>query len=115
VKRSGSETTHYVFEGDEPIFEKKVSSGKIRSYIYALGKHLARVDGAIGGTVRRFIKAIREKGLLPQSRQYVHLSVDIVTAIQVGKSRDDIKIHDPITPPYIIGQNIPELAWDRCT
>jgi RHS repeat-associated protein len=53
VKRSGSETTHYVFEGDEPIFEKKVSSGKIRSYIYALGKHLARVDGAIGDTTTK--------------------------------------------------------------
>jgi RHS repeat-associated protein len=53
VKRAGGETTHYVFEGDEPIFEKKVSSGKIRSYIYALGKHLARVDGAIGDTTTK--------------------------------------------------------------
>lgn len=49
------------------------------------------------GTARRFIQAIREKGLLPQSRQYVHLSVDAETAIQVGKRRDDkpllLKIH----------------------
>jgi hypothetical protein len=36
VKRAGDEITHF--------FEKKVSSGKIRSYIYALGKHLTRVD-----------------------------------------------------------------------
>lgn len=41
------------------------------------------------GTARRFIQTIKEKGLLPQSRQYVHLSVDTKTALQVGKRRDD--------------------------
>ncbi|ATW25303.1 RNA 2'-phosphotransferase [Candidatus Formimonas warabiya] len=41
------------------------------------------------GTARRFIQAIKEKGLLPQNRQYVHLSVDTETALQVGKRRDD--------------------------
>jgi RHS repeat-associated protein len=40
--------TRYVFEGTEPIFEKR-SDGAIRSYVYALGRHLARVDGPIGG------------------------------------------------------------------
>ena len=48
VKRSAGVTTHYVFEGTEPLFEKRISDGRIRSYVYALGKHLARVDGAIG-------------------------------------------------------------------
>lgn len=42
------------------------------------------------GTAKRFIPSIKEKGLLPQSRQYVHLSVDVETAIRVGKRRDDI-------------------------
>jgi RHS repeat-associated protein len=37
-----------VFEGTEPIFEKRIADGRIRSYVYALGKHLARVDGVIG-------------------------------------------------------------------
>jgi len=37
------------------------------------------------GTADRFIEAIREQGLIPMSRQYVHLSSDEVTAIQVGK------------------------------
>lgn len=37
------------------------------------------------GTATRFIPAIREQGLLPMSRQYVHLSADEVTAIQVGQ------------------------------
>jgi putative RNA 2'-phosphotransferase len=40
------------------------------------------------GTARRFVQAIKEKGLLPQNRQYVHLSIDIETALQVGKRRD---------------------------
>lgn len=41
------------------------------------------------GTARRFNRSIKEKGLLPQDRQYVHLSVDIETAAQVGKRRDE--------------------------
>jgi RHS repeat-associated protein len=39
---------HYVFEGTEPIFEKRISDSRVRSYIYALGRYLARVDGVIG-------------------------------------------------------------------
>ncbi len=41
------------------------------------------------GTTRYFISAIKEKGLLPKGRQYVHLSVDLDTANKVGKKRDD--------------------------
>ncbi|MGI6118719.1 MAG: RNA 2'-phosphotransferase [Bilifractor sp.] len=40
------------------------------------------------GTARRFLKSILEKGLLPMSRQYVHLSADQETARQVGLRRD---------------------------
>lgn len=40
------------------------------------------------GTARRFLPSIRENGLLPQSRQYVHLSQDIETAANVGKRHD---------------------------
>jgi len=40
------------------------------------------------GTARRFVNAIKENGLLPQNRQYVHLSIDIDTALQVGKRHD---------------------------
>lgn len=40
------------------------------------------------GTARRFLDSIREKGLLPQGRQYVHLSQDVATAESVGKRRD---------------------------
>jgi RHS repeat-associated protein len=50
VKRANGETIHYVFEGTEPLFKKWITSGKIRSYVYAAGKHLARVDGEIGNS-----------------------------------------------------------------
>lgn len=36
------------------------------------------------GTARGFLESISENGLLPQSRQYVHLSQDIETAKKVG-------------------------------
>ena len=41
------------------------------------------------GTARRFLSRIEKNGLLPMRRQYVHLSVNIETAIQVGKRHDD--------------------------
>lgn len=41
------------------------------------------------GTARRFMDSIAEKGLLPRSRQYVHLSQDIATAEIVGKRHDN--------------------------
>lgn len=37
------------------------------------------------GTAEQFIDSIFAKGLLPQSRLYVHLSADSQTAIQVGQ------------------------------
>nr|WP_319250232.1 RNA 2'-phosphotransferase [uncultured Celeribacter sp.] len=37
------------------------------------------------GTATRFLDSIKEQGLLPQNRQYVHLSPDIETAIKVGQ------------------------------
>lgn len=40
------------------------------------------------GTARRFSDSIREKGLLPAGRQYVHLSQDMETAYEVGRRRD---------------------------
>lgn len=42
-------------------------------------------DSLYHGTATRFIAQIREQGLLPLSRQYVHLSSDEDTAIQVGQ------------------------------
>ncbi len=39
------------------------------------------------GTVGTFLASIREQGLQRQSRQYVHLSKDVETAVKVGKRR----------------------------
>ncbi len=41
------------------------------------------------GTARRFIESIKEKGLLSQERQYVHLSVDRQIAYNVGRRKDE--------------------------
>ncbi len=39
------------------------------------------------GTVPRFLESIRAKGLVPGSRQHVHLSPDAETAARVGRRR----------------------------
>jgi len=40
------------------------------------------------GTARKFVSQILSEGLKPQGRRYVHLSVNVEDAIQVGKRRD---------------------------
>ncbi|MCT4597245.1 MAG: RNA 2'-phosphotransferase [Vallitalea sp.] len=41
------------------------------------------------GTAKKFMKSINNIGLIPKDRQYVHMSVNEYTAIDVGKRRDD--------------------------
>jgi len=41
------------------------------------------------GTAKRFLESILEKGLIPRSRNYVHISSDIETATTVGKRHGD--------------------------
>ena len=43
------------------------------------------MDFLYHGTATRFLKSICEKGLLPRSRRYVHLSRDEETAMRVGQ------------------------------
>ncbi len=40
------------------------------------------------GTAHKFLQEILQQGLIPKDRQYVHLSQDKETAINVGKRRD---------------------------
>ena len=42
-------------------------------------------DVLFHGTATRFLDPIREKGLIPGSRQHVHLSRDEATAVKVGQ------------------------------
>jgi putative RNA 2'-phosphotransferase len=48
-------------------------------------KIMSPPDVLYHGTSDRFIESIKEKGILKMSRQYVHLSKDIDTAVKVGK------------------------------
>lgn len=64
-------------------------------YIRANQGHSLAVDLALApvqppallyhGTATRFLDSIRSEGLVPRSRQHVHLSRDVETALVVGK------------------------------
>lgn len=78
--------------------EKKrheISNGRIRAlYGHSIPQRVLKEpmtppEILYHGTARRFIQSIKVEGLSPRSRQYVHLSIDIETALQVGKRRDD--------------------------
>ncbi len=47
TKRVNGNTIHYVYQGNRLIFEKNITTSEIKSYVYAFGKHLARVDGTV--------------------------------------------------------------------
>ena len=78
--------------------EKKrheMKNGKIRAFyghsvpIKILKEEKIPPDILYHGTARRFLESIRGNGLLPLSRQYIHLSQDIETAENVGKRHDN--------------------------
>lgn len=77
--------------------EKKrheIFSGKIKAhYGHSIPMKIAKEEKVppevlYHGTARRFLNSIREKGLLPKGRQYVHLSQDVETAHSVGMRHD---------------------------
>ena len=79
------------------ISEKKrleLDGNKIRAlYGHSIPMHIKKIEGTppailYHGTAKRFIPSIKEIGLLPMKRQYVHLSIDEETAKSVGKRRD---------------------------
>ena len=69
----------------------EIVDGKIRAYYgHSIPMHIKKEkqqppNELFHGTARRFLENIENNGLLPMSRQYVHLSIDIETAFQVGK------------------------------
>ena len=92
------------------------------------------------GTAHRFLESIKQKGLQPMSRQYVHLSADLETARQVGLRRDPnpailqvdaalasadgirfyigndkVWLSDPIPPKYIriLSDHIPSFVGNN--
>lgn len=93
--------------------EKKrheIVNGKIRAfYGHSIPMHICKKkqqppNELFHGTARRFLENIKSAGLLPMSRQYVHLSCDMETAFQVGKRHD--------AKPIILKINSRE-AWNN--
>ena len=79
------------------ISEKKrheLKYGKIRAlYGHTVPSHIRKEpivppDILYHGTSHKAYEIIMDSGLKPMSRQYVHLSTDIETAVRVGKRRD---------------------------
>lgn len=81
-----------LLHSDKQRFE--ISGDKIRAlYGHSLPQRIFREPAPppevlFHGTARRFLPSIREEGLLPKGRQYVHLSVDVETALEVGRRHD---------------------------
>ena len=87
-----SDILHVMEISDKKRLE--IVDDKIRAlYGHSIPMHIKKQEAEspailYHGTTKRFLSAIKEKGLLPMSRQYVHLSVDTETAMQVGKRHD---------------------------
>ena len=73
----------------------EIKNNKIRAfYGHSIPMRIVKTkqippDKLYHGTTKRFLESIKTNGLLPMSRQYVHLSADIDTATKVGLRRDD--------------------------
>lgn len=83
----------YIIENmDKRRFE--IQGDKIRAlYGHSVPMHISKEPITppsilYHGTTHKALSAIMKDGLKPMRRQYVHLSVDTDTAVQVGKRRD---------------------------
>ncbi len=90
----GMEELEEIVAGDE---KRRYSFSEDRTLIRANQGHSVPVDLELEareppeflyhGTVGQFLDSIRKEGLQRQSRQYVHLSPDVETAVKVGRRR----------------------------
>lgn len=73
----------------------EIQGNSIRAlYGHSIPMHISKdvivpPDVLYHGTTHNALNSILSTGLKPMGRQYVHLSIDTNTAIQVGKRRDD--------------------------
>lgn len=80
-----SDIKHVMEISDKKRLE--IKDGKIRAlYGHSIPMKILKEPGKpnkvlFHGTARRFLDSIKKQGLIPKGRQYVHLSVDIETAI----------------------------------
>lgn len=91
-----SDLEHIIEVSDKKRHE--IHGDKIRAlYGHSVPMHISKEpvippDILYHGTTHKALDAIMNTGLKPMGRQYVHLSVDTETAVQVGKRRDN----DPV-------------------
>ena len=87
-----SDLEQIIATSDKKRFE--INDGRIRAlYGHTLTNKIVREakeppEILYHGTAQRFISSIKGEGLVPKGRQFVHMSVDVDTAIEVGKRRD---------------------------
>ena len=83
---------HIIETSDKKRHELR--NGKIRAlYGHSIPMHISKEpltppDNLFHGTTHKAFERIMKEGLKPMNRQYVHLSIDTDTAIQVGRRRD---------------------------
>lgn len=88
------ELAHMVETSSKKRYEMD-GSGKLRAlYGHSTPQRLSKTPGEppvilYHGTSPELAAIIREEGLEPMSRQYVHLSVDKDTALEVGRRKDN--------------------------
>ena len=93
----GLSDLEYIIENSEKqryeIVGDKIRTLYGHSFAMRIQKEKAKPPAVLyHGTAKRFVESIKERGLLPMGRQYVHLSTDVETAISVGMRRDE----DPV-------------------
>jgi putative RNA 2'-phosphotransferase len=82
-----------VKENDKQRFSFNEDGNKIRANQgHSIGvdlglQEITPLDKLYHGTVQKFLDAIKSEGLKKMSRQHVHLSKDLETAIKVGSRR----------------------------
>ncbi len=87
-----SDLEHIIEISDKKRHE--IQGDKIRAlYGHSIPMHISKEvivppDILYHGTTHKALDSILNAGLKPMGRQYVHLSVDTDTAMQVGKRRD---------------------------
>ena len=74
---------------------EKIRANHGHSVVVDLGLRVRKPpDILYHGTAEKYVADIRKKGLLPQTRQYVHLSPDKETAAAVGRRHGKLVLYE---------------------
>ncbi len=104
INESGNYSRPITVEDLEHIIEisdkkrHEIQGDKIRAlYGHSIPMHISKdllvpPDILYHGTTHKTLDSILRAGLKPMGRQYVHLSIDTDTAVQVGKRRDIVPV-----------------------